>query len=65
MTDDPFDDADSELDSGPQLGPIFPAAYDSEDECCGQGLHAGQVIRANGEGGFIHASFECEELYRS
>jgi hypothetical protein len=45
----------------PEFGPIFTAAYDSEDGCCGDGLEAGQKIRGYA-GTFIHAGLGCELL---
>lgn len=48
MDEDLFDDADS-------FGPIFTATHESEDACCGDGIVAGERIRADGSGGWIHA----------
>jgi hypothetical protein len=50
-------------DTGPQLGPEFYATYDSDcdaDDCAEGGrIQEGDLIRADGEGGFIHS--ECAE----
>jgi len=59
-TPDLFD----EPDDGPRFGPVFTATYDSDDECCGDGIESGQQIRADGAGGYIHASAECEGMHR-
>jgi len=44
--------------------PVFTASRDSDDECCGDGIERGQQIRADGWGGYIHASAECEGMCR-
>jgi hypothetical protein len=44
----------------PRLGPVITARYPSEDACCGEGIHEGDRIRADGEGGWIHE--DCEYL---
>lgn len=54
--DDLFDDP------GPAFGPIFCATFESEDGCCGEGIVAGEDIRADGSGGWIHADTTCEKL---
>lgn len=59
-TPDLFDEPD-DLDT---FGPVFTAYHSSEDECCGDGIESGQSIRADGAGGWIHASHECERLAR-
>lgn len=43
---DPFDSA------GPVPGPWFHAAYDGECELCGTGFYGGDLIRADGDGGY-------------
>lgn len=58
------DDLFDEPDDGPKFGPVFTATYDSDDECCGDGIESGQQIRADGAGGYIHASAECEGMHR-
>lgn len=50
-------------DDGPGFGPVFAAGYDSDDACCGDGIEAGQQIRGI-DGGFIHATEQCEAFYR-
>jgi hypothetical protein len=55
---DLFDD----VTDGPAFGPTFTATYQSDDECCGDGIEEGQSVRADGQGGWIHASAECERL---
>ena len=55
--DDLFDDAQD----APKFGPVFTATYDCDDECCGDGIESGQSIRGY-EGGWIHASKECEGM---
>lgn len=56
--DDLFDDAAA----GPKFGPVFAATYQSDDECCGDGIEEGQSVRADSQGGWIHASAECERM---
>jgi len=55
---DLFDDAPE----GPRLGPVFAAAFESEDACCGEGIEPGEDIRADGCSGWIHADDQCERL---
>lgn len=55
-TPDLFADAED----APMLGPVFNAQFDGEDSCCGQGIEHGEAIRADGEGGWIHAG--CEQI---
>lgn len=55
---DLFDD----VTDGPTFGPTFTATYQSDDECCGDGIEEGQSVRADGQGGWIHASAECERM---
>lgn len=52
MTDDDWYDEPS---ATPEPGPVFTASYDSE---CADGdeILAGDSIRADGEGGYVHAS---------
>lgn len=57
-SDDLFDDP-----SSGKLGPIFPAGYETDDACCGYGIEAGDKIRADGSGGWIHADEECERKW--
>ena len=38
------------------FAPAFEAQYGGEDACCGQGIEPGQMIRSDGDGGWIHAS---------
>ena len=40
-----------------RLGPVLTAGYATDDTCCGEGIEAGDRIRADGEGGWIHE--EC------
>lgn len=44
-----------------RLGPVFLASFDSECPACGWEIEAGDKIRADGRGGFIHADEECEK----
>lgn len=44
------------------LGPVFMSQFESEDSCCGEGIVPGEDIRADGEGGWIHASDDCERM---
>lgn len=55
--DDFYDDAE---DPNDLPGPIFTATFDSEDACCGHGIEAGERIRADGDGGWVHAA--CQEM---
>jgi hypothetical protein len=55
-TADLFDDAPDE-----RLGKIITAVYDGEDACCGMGIEDGDRIRADGQGGWIHANGECDK----
>lgn len=57
-SDDLFDDAQDR----PRFGPVFMSTYESDDTCCGEGIVAGEDIRADGRGGWIHADAECERL---
>lgn len=57
---DPFDDP-GEV---PEFGPVFIAIYDSDDACCGYGIEVGDQIRADGQGGYIHAEEDCEKRSR-
>lgn len=57
-TIDLFDDAPE----GSRLGPVFAATFESEDACCGEGIEPGEDIRADGQGGWIHADDQCERL---
>lgn len=52
---DLFDDAEE----APAVGPAFTASFDGEDSCCGAGITAGETIRADGSGGWIHD--DCKE----
>lgn len=47
-----------------QFGPVFTATYVGDDACCGDGIGIGDEIRADGSGGWIHASEACERLVR-
>lgn len=58
---DLIDDADDT----PRLGPIIVAQYVGDDDCCGEGIGLGDEIRADGQGGWIHASEACERMARS
>ena len=60
---DLVDDADD--DDGPRFGPVFIAQYAGDDDCCGGGIGLGDEIRADGQGGWIHASEACERMTRS
>jgi hypothetical protein len=55
---DLFEDADG----GPQFGPVFTAEHESDDACCGDGIVPGEDIRADGQGGWVHADTTCERL---
>ena len=50
---------------GREFGPVFMATYESDDDCCGEGIVAGEDIRADGRGGWIHADDNCERMARS
>jgi len=52
-SDDLFDDVHS-------FGPVFTASYETDDSCCGNGIEPGELIRADGRGGWIHAENGCE-----
>lgn len=54
-TADLFDEADS-------FGPVITATYEGEDSCCGMGIEEGDRIRADGQGGWIHANEDCERM---
>lgn len=47
---DPFEPADS--GTGPRPGPWFYASFDSECDTCGEPLYEGDLIRADGSGGY-------------
>ena len=55
---DLFDDA---APASP-FGPVFTAEFESEDACCGEGILPGEDIRADGQGGWIHADDGCERM---
>jgi len=57
---DLFDDAGQE--SASPFGPVFAATFESEDACCGEGILPGEDIRADGQGGWIHADDGCERM---
>lgn len=54
-----FDDTPS---GNIKLGPVLMAQFESEDSCCGDGIMPGEDIRADGEGGWIHAREDCEGM---
>jgi hypothetical protein len=57
--EDPFADPD-EIEPKNDKGPWFTAGFDSDDDsCCGEGIYEGDVIRADGEGGWEHQ--DCVE----
>lgn len=58
-----FDNADPAA-SNINLGPVFMAQFESEDSCCGEGIVPGEDIRADGQGGWIHADSGCERMAR-
>ena len=45
---------------GRELGPIVTATFESDATCCGDLIVPGEDIRADGEGGWIHADDVCE-----
>jgi hypothetical protein len=45
-----------------RLGRVFMAQHESEDSCCGEGIVPGEDIRADGQGGWIHADDSCERM---
>lgn len=47
-----------------QLGPVFTATHDGDCESCHAGIWAGESIRADGSGGWIHADDPCERKAR-
>jgi hypothetical protein len=57
--EDPFEDADDGA-----AAPWFEAGFDSDDDsCCGEGIYAGEIIRADGQGGYEHQDcVESEQL---
>lgn len=55
---DLFDDAED----APRFGPIFMATYDGECAACDGLIVAGEDIRADGRGGWIHADDQCERV---
>jgi hypothetical protein len=59
-THDLFDDA--EQPAGPRFGPIFMATYESNCASCGDFILQGEGIRADGQGGWIHADDDCERM---
>jgi hypothetical protein len=59
-SDDLFDTAED----APKFGPVIEATYAGEDACCGDWIEVGQEIRADGQGGWIHATTTCERLAR-
>lgn len=46
----------------PALGPIFAATYESDCESCDDPIVAGEDIRADGHGSWIHADTMCEKV---
>ena len=56
LFDDPGD--------APRFGPIFMATYDGECAACDGLIAAGEDIRADGRGGWIHADDQCERVAR-
>ena len=47
----------------PELwGPWFTAGYGSECDGCGDGIRAGDTIRADGQGGYLCSDCGWEEL---
>lgn len=60
-TPDLFDDPED----APRFGPVFMAGYECECESCDEGIVAGEDIRADGRGGWIHADTHCERMARS
>ena len=57
--DDPVHVAE---DDSQGFGPVFAATYEGEDSCCGEGIVPGEDIRADGDGGWIHADDQCERM---
>jgi hypothetical protein len=60
-TDALFEDAQESF----TFGPVFMAQYACDDDCCGEGIEPGEDIRADGQGGWIHADMTCERVARS
>lgn len=60
MGADLFDDATEPI--GLKLGPVIEATYNGTCNACGWEIETGQDIRADGEGGWIHAVEHCERL---
>jgi len=54
-------------DAGPVggFGPVFAATYESECPSCDERILPGEDIRADGQGGYIHADTQCERIARS
>lgn len=55
--DDPVHVAE---DDSRGFGPAFAAEYITDSACCGDPIEPGQDARADGRGGWIHATRECE-----
>lgn len=53
-----------DAEDAPRFGPVFMATYESECESCDEGIVAGEDIRADGRGGWIHADDQCERVAR-
>lgn len=53
---------DEPEDPAPRLGPIFVAHYETECESCPELIQPYERARANGRGGWIHATPECEKV---
>ncbi|GIF14805.1 hypothetical protein [Actinoplanes teichomyceticus] len=41
-------------------GPVITARFPGSDACCGEGIEAGDRIRADGHGGWIHEGCDDE-----
>jgi hypothetical protein len=59
VDDDLFEPAQGPARIEPELPPAFRAGYDSE---CSEGDHisTGEMIRADGAGGYVHADGQCD-----
>lgn len=55
-------DAERRLENHGRWGPVFAAAYDGECSACPAEITAGDMIRADGEGGWLCAECSAEAI---
>jgi hypothetical protein len=61
VTTDLFDDAPARVAvTGPRFGPVFEAEHHGYCAACGEEIRVADAIRADGQGGWIHADADCE-----